>query len=104
MNIETFSVSDWDAQFRAVFARRESPPSCPACHRSGFYGPRKSGDRSYRMCKFCGFYQEPGHNPVQLSAAIHNCAGWPQTSGAPYVWWVQASEERFKCPACGAEV
>src|SRR5258705_688908 len=104
MIMKTFSVSDWDEEFRAVFARRVSPRACPACQRSGFYGPRKAVNRLYQMCKFCGFYQEPDSDPVQLIATVHGCREWPQVAGAPYIWWVQPLESQYSCPSCGFEV
>src|SRR6266849_5044736 len=104
MRSTNFSVSDWDEEFLAIFARRESPPLCPACYRSGFYGPRKAGSRSYRMCKFCGLYQAPGQQAVQLIATVHGCTTWPETIGAKYIWWVQPSEDKYKCPSCSSEV
>jgi len=102
--MQTFAASDWDEEFRAVFVRRESPPPCPTCRRSGFYGPRKAGDRSYWMCKFCGLYQALGQKAVQLIATVHGCPSWPKTVGAQYVWWVQPNEGGYECPACGSEV
>ena len=104
MKSKTFSASDWDEEFRAIFARRESPPLCPACHRSGFYGPRKAGNRSYRMCKFCGLYQTPGEQAVQLIATVHACSAWPEIASAKYIWWVQPFEAQYECPTCGGEV
>jgi len=102
--MKTFSASDWDEEFRAIFARREPPRACPACHRSGFYGPRKSDDRVYQMCKLCGLYQAADDTPVQLIATVHDCRGWPEIVGAPYVWWVQPQEEDYQCPYCGSAV
>jgi len=104
MIMKTFSASDWDEEFRAVFARKVSPPTCTACQRSGFYGPRKAGNRLYQMCKFCGVYQEADKDPVQLIATVHGCHQWPQVVGAPYIWWVQPFESRYSCPSCGSEV
>ena len=104
MTMKTLSASDWDEEFRAIFARRVPPPACPACHRSAFYGPRKTDDRIYQMCKFCGLYQAPNGDPVQLVATVHGCRGWPQIVGAPYVWWVQPDEQSYECPYCGSKV
>ena len=102
--MKTFSASDWDEEFRSVFARGVSPPSCPACQRSGFYGPRKADDRLYQMCKFCGLYQEPEKDPVQLISTVHDCPGWPRVAGASYIWWVQPFESSYTCPTCGSTV
>src|SRR6266852_5318833 len=104
MSSAIFLASDWDEEFRSIFARREPPPLCPGCYRSGFYGPRKAGNRSYRMCKFCGFYQALADQAVQLIATAHNCAAWPQIIGAKYIWWVQPKEAEYECPSCGAAV
>ena len=104
MVARVFSTSDWDEEFLALFSRRMSPPTCPACQRSGFFGPRKAASRLYEMCKFCGRYQEPDKNPVQLIATAHNCREWPQVLGAPYIWWVQPFEGSYSCPTCGDEV
>jgi len=104
MTMKTLSASDWDEEFRAIFARRVPPPACPACHRSAFYGPRKTDDRIYQMCKFCGLYQAPNGDPVQLVATVHGCREWPQIAGALYVWWVQPDEQSYGCPYCGSKV
>src|SRR2546425_8919869 len=99
-----FSATDWDEDFRAIFARRVSPPPCPGCRRSGFYGPRKADNRVYEMCKFCGRYQAPEQNPVQLIATVHGCPEWPEIAEAPYIWWVQPHEQRYECPYCRSAV
>ena len=104
MESVSYTTTDWDAEFLAVFARRVAPPSCPRCHQSGFYGPRKAQDRMYRLCKFCGAYQATGGELVQCVATVHNCTAWPTVAGASYIWWVQAHESSYACPSCGAAV
>ena len=104
MVTRTFTTSDWDQEFIALFGRRVSPPPCPGCQRAGFFGPRKAGNRLYEMCKFCGRYQEPDRNPVQLIATAHECTEWPQVLGASYIWWVQPFESSYTCPSCGSDV
>jgi hypothetical protein len=101
----TYTVADWDQAYLAVFGSREPPPHCPGCGRIGFYGPRKADDdRRYTLCKFCGFYQEPGADSIQCRATVHDCTSWPVVAGAPYVWWVQPNETEYHCPNCGSLV
>lgn len=104
MRAAAYSATDWDTEFMAVFARRSAPPACPDCHRTGFFGPRKAQDRTYRLCKFCGAYQATGGQPVQCLATVHNCSEWPTVAGAANVWWVQPHETKYQCPYCGTSV
>jgi len=99
--VMTYTAADWDKEYFAIFARRESPPHCPACGRTGFYGPRKANnDRRYTLCKFCGFYLEPATEPTQCLPTVHRCQQWPQVAGAAYIWWVQPEETEYWCPYC----
>ena len=53
-----YTVAAWDEECFALFAEGRDPSLCPACGRSGFYGPRVGPDGTrYRSCRFCGFYQ-----------------------------------------------
>ncbi len=101
----TYTVADWDEDYLAIFAARRPTPHCSGCGRTGFYGPRKAhNDRRYTLCKFCGFYQEPGAEPTQCRATVHGCRSWPAVAGAPYIWWVQPDETEYRCPYCGTLV
>ena len=100
MSAVSYRKSDWNAEFMTVFAQRAAPPSCPGCNRTAFFGPRKAGDREYRLCKFCGFYQGVGADPHQCVATVHGCAGWPSIAGAPYIWWLQPDETEYQCRYC----
>ena len=100
----SYTETEWQGEFRAVFAQRVSLPPCPRCNRSGFFGPRKAKDRLYRLCKFCGSYQAVGGQAAQCVATAHNCPQWPIVAGAPYIWWVQPNEAQYRCPSCGDTV
>jgi len=101
----TYTDADWNAEYLAIFAKRMPPPPCPGCGRTGFYGPRQADDdRRYRLCKFCGFYEEVGAEPAQCRATVHGCSSWPTVAGASYIWWVQPEETRYSCPYCGTMV
>jgi hypothetical protein len=101
----TYTISDWDQEYLAIFGSRRPPPQCPGCGRQGFYGPRKAGDdRRYTLCKFCGRYQEPEADATQCHPTIHACTSWPVVAGAPYIWWVQPGETEYRCPYCGTPV
>src|SRR2546428_6900343 len=101
----TSTIAAWDQDSLGICGSRSPPPHCPGCGRMGFYGPRKTDDdRRYRLCKFCGFYQEPDVEPTQCRATVHGCATWPVVAGAPYIWWVQPDENEYRCPQCGTLV
>jgi|SRR5436309_3216259 len=102
--LAAYTPAHWDQEFLAIFARRTAPQPCPQCRRTGFFGPRKAGDRTYRLCKFCGAYQATGGPMVQCLATVHNCQQWLTVAGAPYIWWVQPHETQHPCPYCGASV
>jgi hypothetical protein len=100
----TYTNADWDKEYLAIFSSRTAPPLCPGCGRSGFYGPRQAGDRRYRLCKFCGFYEAVDAEVIQCRATVHGCPSWPRVAGAAYVWWVHPQETEYRCPYCGTMV
>ena len=104
-HLEEYTVADWAADMAALYLARTSPPPCPRCARRGFHGPRHDGQtRMYRLCKFCGFSQTVGANPIDLRPTVHGCTGWRHFAGAPYLWWVRPDEPTYECEHCHATV
>jgi hypothetical protein len=58
----------------------------------------------YRMCKFCGLYQDIGGKLEHLQATAH-CAEDPRgcVAGATYVQWARVHESTRQCDYCGAD-
>lgn len=99
--LEPYTRADWDAETYAMYGEGRDPAPCPACSRTGFYGPRfEDPDRRYRQCRFCGFTQEVDRPPEQYRPAVHGCAKWPQVARAPYLWWAAPGVASFRCPFC----
>ncbi len=91
------------ADYRAELNRHRSggpPAECPKCGRTGFYGLRYAAEdkRAYRLCKFCGFYQQVGLVPKQLRPCCHDCR--PLVARAPYITWLPRGAMVFTCGAC----
>ena len=91
---------------RGLQVDRTAPAPCPQCGRTGFFGPRRDEAKvhQYRLCKFCGFAQDVDQAPVTYRPSVHGCPQWRQVAGAPYVWWVPATQSTYHCPYCGAPV
>ncbi len=97
----TYSEQDWDEDSYSLFGERTDPKPCPSCARIGFFGPRAADPGiKFRCCRFCGFHQDVGEEPVQLLPVVHECDDWPICAKAPYVWWVKPDVQRFACPFC----
>ena len=97
----TYSEQDWDEDSYSLFGERTDPKPCPSCGRTGFFGPRAADfGVKFRCCRFCGFHQSVGEEPVQLLPVVHECDDWPICAKAPYVWWVKPDVQRFACPFC----
>lgn len=100
-----YSDAQWQSEMGVIFSGRSPPPVCLDCRRSGFCGPRDAGGtRRYRLCKFCGHYEQVGSLPVRCQPSVHACAPWPKIAGAHYIWWVQPAETTFECPYCHQQV
>src|SRR5213592_5041595 len=84
MTPAVYTSAQWDGEYGAIFFKRAPPPACPACHRTGFFGPRKVNDRRYSLCKFCGAYQAIGGERTRCVATVHGCSKWPMVAAAPY--------------------
>jgi hypothetical protein len=101
---EAFQVIHWQAMWDSLHEKHEPPPKCPACDRTGFYGPRirPTKPRHYRLCKFCGFFQNVGEFSMTLIATVHGCPHQPlhQILGAPQIQWVRLDERKPTCFAC----
>ena len=96
-----YTTAEWAADMAALYLARTPPPACPQCTRRGFFGPRHDGiARMYRLCKFCGFSQTVGEDPISLRPTVHGCANWQSFAGSPYVWWVGATEVTYTCDSC----
>ncbi len=101
----SYSSRDWDDECVALFAEGREPPACPACARTGFYGPRVAGKSTrYRECRFCGLHQVVDGPVRQAVPAVHPCATWPEIARAPYVWWLPPDVTGLECPFCGEQV
>jgi hypothetical protein len=101
----TFSRDDWEEESYELFVERADPRPCPKCGRTGFYGPRASDPGlKYRQCRFCGFWQATGGQPVQFRPTVHGCEEWPECARAPYIWWVHPEDKRYTCPYCSQQV
>ena len=99
-----YSEQEWDEDSYSLFGERTDPKPCPSCGRTGFFGPRAADPGvKFRCCRFCGFYQVVGEEPVQLLPVVHKCDDWPECAKAPYVWWVHPNDQSFRCPFCGRE-
>jgi len=69
---------------------------CPWCKIIGFYGPRIVGERKYRACKFCGWWQEIDNGEPYRCIALY-CE-----SCGIYDWTQPKEEKDFKpCEKCG---
>jgi hypothetical protein len=100
-----YTVAAWDEECFALFAEGRDPSLCPACGRTGFYGPRVGPDgERYRSCRFCGFYQRVDERPRRAVPSAHGCAWWPEIARAPYLWWVLPEDPEYRCPFCQAKV
>lgn len=99
-----YSEEDWTEEREQILAQ-ELADACPNCGRTGFYGPREAeGDRQYRMCKFCGFYQGVDEEPEQLRPCAHQCENQTEILGAPEIQWVSPDETTYSCFHCDEEV
>ena len=99
-----YTEREWEDESYSLFGERTDPRPCPECGRTGFFGPRAADPGlKFRCCRFCGFSQIVGEEPVRLLPVVHACADWPVCAKAPYVWWVQRNQKRFVCPFCGRE-
>lgn len=93
----------WSAEVRER-DRGGQPRACPACRRTGFYGPREDEDgRHYRMCTFCGFLQNLGQARTQLRPCVHPCGLVPEVAGAPHITWVLSDQLSYHCDFCKGE-
>ncbi len=96
-----YTQADWDDECFANFGEGRDPAPCPACGRTGFYGPRiEDPDRRYRACRFCGFTQDVDGAAQRYRPTAHDCAPWPTCAKAPYLWWVAPGVASYTCPFC----
>ena len=99
-----YSETQWDEDSFRLFGERMDPEACPKCGRTGFFGPRAADPGvKFRCCRYCGFNQVIGEEPVQMLPVVHKCADWPVCAKAPYVWWVHPEDRKFTCPFCGRD-
>lgn len=99
-----YTVADWRAE-RERIQPQEIAAACRSCGRTGFYGPREADNgRKYRLCKFCGFYQCVGEDPVQFRPCAHQCESWPEVLGAPYIQWIGPDQKSYDCFYCAEDV
>ncbi|UCC47879.1 MAG: hypothetical protein JSV41_10395 [Gemmatimonadota bacterium] len=98
-----YSEVAWSAEMRER-DRGDQPRACPACRRTGFYGPREDeAGRHYRMCQFCGFFQSVGEARAQLRPCVHPCGLVREVAGAPYITWVPREQLSYYCESCKGE-
>ena len=84
---------------------------CPDCHTVGFYGARlerrQDGDRKYRACKFCGFWQEASgylRNEPFPGAQPYRCIMVRCDSCRLYDWRFPEGFKPGTCPTCRVEM
>lgn len=100
-----YTAADWNAECYIAFGEGRDPAPCPACDRTGFYGPRVAEpDERFRACRFCGFTQHVGRGAERYVATVHGCEFWPECAKAPYLWWVRATRSSYTCPYCAKKV
>ncbi len=101
--MRAYTTADFAADVLDCFCRRP-PGRCPECGRTGFFGPRyaEEDNRKYRLCKFCGFYQQVAAEPEQLRPCVHACGKVPLVAGHPYITWVGSWQQSFDCDYCGS--
>lgn len=101
----SFTGADWEEESYALFVERSDPRPCPHCGRTGFYGPRAADPGlKFRACRFCGFWQAVGKEPVMCRPTAHLCREWPECAKAPYIWWIHPDQKHYDCPYCGQRV
>jgi hypothetical protein len=77
----TYTFEDWQNELHALRDGGDPAP-CPRCGRRGFYEPKwAEPNRYYRACKFCGFWQNVGEDPMNViryecRAPDHWSADW----------------------------
>ena len=101
-----FGQGEWEELNDAVFLGTEAPRPCPACERTGFFGSRADSNipqRFYRMCKFCGFFQNVGEESSYLVPNAHPCERSPTILGERYIQWCGATEVSRQCFSCAEE-
>ena len=75
---------------------------CPRCHRTFLYGAYELPGRRYRLCKFCGLYQEPGEKARQAQPCAHRCDEQQYLLGVPYIQW-HPEGDTYTCFDCGQQ-
>ncbi|MDP3763386.1 MAG: hypothetical protein Q8Q92_01880 [bacterium] len=68
-------MKEWEEEMKVTLSCSHSQfgsclISCPWCKIIGFYGPRVAGERKYRACKFCGWWQEVGEEDPYRCTAV----------------------------------
>ncbi|UCF21251.1 MAG: hypothetical protein JSU87_07680 [Gemmatimonadota bacterium] len=98
---QVYSEQDWQEELRRHSEGRP-PSACPACGRTGFYGPRDDpAGQHLRHCSFCGFQQRVGGEPTRLIPCVHDCDKVVWIAGAPQIAWVDPGQEVYECEFCG---
>jgi hypothetical protein len=80
---------------------------CPKCGTIGFYGPRHdpSGNRKYRACKFCGFWQEVcGSIYDERGGKPYRCITVYCEKCKTYNWHLPWIKNTWHCPNCKTEM
>ncbi len=104
-----YTLEEWQAD------RLSFEAACPRCGKILFYGAYppegidahlelrpQPGDRKYRLCKFCGLYQEPGKTAVQAKPVAHMCKDQSYELGAAYIQW-HPEGDTYTCFWCHEE-
>lgn len=101
----TYRQLDWDNECFFNFGEGRDPAPCPACSRTGFYGPRfEEPNRPFRACRFCGFSQNVDGPPQWYRPVVHACHPWPSCARAPYLWWIPPGIASLDCPFCSKTI
>lgn len=98
-----YTLGQWGEEMKIALLSYHQPYGscrlpCPGCGVIGFYSPREVGNRKYRACKFCGFWQEVDNGEPYRCIALY-------CSSCNIYDWTQPKEEKdFKsCEKCGSK-
>ncbi len=109
-----FTEEQWESEMQSPgiqveltsgpFSFGKSLP-CPVCEVVGFYGPRVAGQRKYRACKFCGFWQEVPKEPLTIwGNKGYRCTHIYCPNGHEYDWVHPNINEFRNCKTCNAKL
>lgn len=110
--MEKYTESDWENEIKIgsicksckdIFLKNNTHVlgvcniPCPECGNIGFYSPRSGGERKYRACKFCGFWQDVDERPGHCRIMI--CDN--HTGPFAKINWQYQGNQGKDCDGCG---